>query len=516
VGKDCRRLAAALCLGLLLSAAVPFAHAEAVSAQAPQPLAEVAEAYRYLLENHIDRPAPAQLVRGALAHVAKQANEAGGINLKLDPQDDTLAELTARLQEWQQAHGLDWGRLHRWAIAGMVESLGDPHTVFFTAEELHQFHDELENETVGFGIRFVVRDEYLLITDVLPASPAEAAGINAGDYVFAVDGIPLAGSDLQATLDLLSGEVGSFAVLTVYKPEEKQMRELTLARAVLTVPEVRGARFSGDVGYIHIATFGSDAAYQFRDELARISAPAPLKGLIVDLRNNGGGYLISARDVASLLMEEGLLMRSVNRNGVEMELWVRNGRPVSYPVRILVNQDTASASELLAAALRDHQIAQLVGTTTFGKGSAQQIVSLDDGDALKITLEEYFTPNRAVVNQVGLAPDIAVEDEVAQVLAGLLSLGVREVELTETADGRFTVNDVPFPLVRPVFIRGGGTGAEQISVRGAVLAYLTGDRSLAAVDYVPVQSKAYPGGSLQLTSSDRQIVLRFVAKDKNR
>ena len=116
MGKDCRRLAAALCLGLLLSAAVPYAHAEAVSAQAPQPLAEVAEAYRYLLENHIDRPAPAQLVRGALAHVAKQANEASGINLKLDPQDDTLAELTARLQEWQQAHGLDWGRLHRWAI----------------------------------------------------------------------------------------------------------------------------------------------------------------------------------------------------------------------------------------------------------------------------------------------------------------------------------------------------------------------------------------------------------------
>lgn len=510
MGKACRRLGT-LCFTLLLViTCATSTDAAIVWRDESQPLTEVAEAYRYLLENHIARPAPDQLVQGALTYVVQQAQAEHAITLQPDPRHHTLAGLQEQLQDWHKTYQLGLDQLHRWAIAGMVETLGDPHTAFFTADELRQFRDDLENETIGFGIRFEVREQYLLIKEVLPASPAEEAGLKAGDYVLAVDGLPVSGTELATVLEQLSGERGSTAVLSIYKSAEKQIHELKLTRAVLSVPEVTGARFRGDVGYIRIVTFGSDAAVQFRDELARLSAAGPLKGLIVDLRGNGGGYIVSARDVASLLMEEGLLMHAVNRNGVEVELWVRNGRPVSFPVRILVNQDTASASEMLAGALRDHQIAKLVGTTTFGKGSAQQIITLADGDALKITLEEYYTPNRTVINHVGLEPDIAVEDDVAQVLAALLSLGVREVNLVETAEGRFTVNDVPFSLTRPVFSRDGGTESEQILVRGSVLACLSGASSLAAIDYAPVQSQAYGNGSIQLTKTGKQIVLRFV------
>ncbi|UFJ43121.1 S41 family peptidase [Brevibacillus humidisoli] len=504
------RLAAALLFSVLLAAP---GHAQTVPSQPPQSLLEIADAYRYLLENHISRPETVQLVQGALTNISEQAKEKKGLDLSVDTRDDTFEELQQQLEEWRKQHSLTWKQLHQWAITGMVDTLGDPHTMFFTADELRQFRDDLENETVGFGFRFQVEDQYLLIKQVIPDSPAEAAGIEAGDYLLAVDGAKTAGSNLEEAINHLRGEEGSLAVLTVYRPKEKRSLELTVARAYLIMPEVWGARFAGDIGYINIATFGSDAGYQFRDELARISAAASLKGLIIDLRDNGGGFLSSARDVASLLMEEGLLMHTVNRNGVEIETWVRNGRPISYPVRILVNQGTASASELLAGALRDHQIAKLVGTVTFGKGSAQQIIPLNDGDALKITLEEYYTPNRTVINHVGLQPDITVEDDVAQVLKGMLSLGVKRLELLETEGGQFTVNDVSLPLYRPVFKSSVDSSGERIVMRSAVLASLTGDTSLAEADYVPVQSRLYPTGTIEVTREEKQIKLIFVAKE---
>jgi carboxyl-terminal processing protease len=473
-----KRLYSCMLLASLLITASP-----ASAADPAQPFAETAEVYRLVLESHLSKPEEKLLVQGALQNVAEQTEQLRKLDLTVPPADDTLPELESRLAEWASVHKLDVKTLNHWAIAGMLETLQDPHTAFFTREELRRFQAGVENQFVGFGFRLRMHNGILTIRDIVPDSPAAGSELRKGDQILAVDGISLRGKSFEEAYVLLKGEEGSEAVLTVYSPDQKREKQIRLKRAYLSIPEVEGEPFDRDhIGYISLETFGSEAAYQMRDKLAQFSQGGkPLKGLILDLRDNGGGYLSTARDIASLFMEEGLLMYTTNRNGVELETWVRNGRDVSFPVRILVNQGTASASELLAGALRDHGIAKLIGTKTFGKGSAQQIIPLIDGDTLKLTLHEYFTPKHTVVNHVGLQPDVTVEDDLAQVIAALQSLGVQSFELRES-DGDTTVNGVVFPAVEPLLKQEQGGWM----VRAAVLAQLLRDEAIGQKGYVPL------------------------------
>jgi carboxyl-terminal processing protease len=203
-------------------------------------------------------------------------------------------------------------------------------------------------------------------------------------------------------------------------------------------------------------------------------------------------------------MEEGLLMYTTNRNGVEVETWVRNGRDIGIPVRILVNGGTASASELLSGALRDHGIAKLVGTKTYGKGSAQQVIPLSEGDALKLTLNEYFTPEHTVVNHVGLEPDMLVEDYGAQVVEALHSLNVTNWELSDE-NGDTAVNGVPFPTVDPLFKQ----VSDGLQIKAAVLSHLLGDKSIGEKDYVSLAPYLKSHPSLQLQSQNGVHTLRY-------
>ncbi len=493
---------------VLLSVALPSLFwASPIQAQTQSPLAETEQVYTYLVENHLNKPQPKQLVQGALKEVADQVAAAKKVQMRYYPEDDTLGEMESRLEEWQQAESLDWTTLNRWAIQGMLSTLNDPFTMFFTREQLRMFEADVDNESVGFGIRLRLVNGSLVVRDVIPDSPAALAGIQPGDYLFAADGVKLSGKTLDQVYELLRGEEGSESALTIYKPTQKQVKTLTLKRAVLEIPEAEGYRFSGDIGYISLATFGSEAGYQFRDKLRELTrGKAPLKGLVIDLRDNGGGYLSTARDIASLFMEEGLLMYTTNRNGIEVETWVHNGQDVSYPVRILVNEQTASASELLAGALRDHGIARLVGTKTFGKGSAQQVVMLENGDALKITLHEYFTPNHTVVNHVGLKPDIESADDVGQVVSALVSLGVKQIELRQSYPDEVMINGVPFFLSSPLF----STDAKgAVSIRGSVLAALAGESGKANDSFVAVEPYVRQGKAT-LGKQGGQITFTFV------
>ncbi|MGE5704260.1 MAG: S41 family peptidase, partial [Clostridia bacterium] len=230
-----------------------------------------------------------------------------------------------------------------------------------------------------------------------------------------------------------------------------------------------------------------------------------LKGLIIDLRNNGGGYLSSARDIASLFMENGVLMYTIDRNGIEVATNVYNGRTVTYPVTILVNESTASASEMLSGALQDYGIAKLVGNKTYGKGSAQQVVPFPEGDALKITLHEYFTPKHRVVNHVGLTPDVLVEDDIAQVIAGLKQFGVSHFRLEEQGD-QILINGVTFPSLSPLFTRNG----DNVSIRSSVLSQVTNGKSEGtnpSSSYVPVGPLLEKGSGFTLTINQDSIVL---------
>lgn len=464
-----------LSLTLIFCTTISTVYAE----QPALPFVETAKVYLNLLENHISKPQEKQLVQGALKLVSEEA-EKQKKQLTVSADDDTYPEMESRLREWQTSYRIDEKTLNVWAIHGMLKTLDDPHTSFFTREELRRFQAGVENQLVGFGFRLRLQDGALVIREIVPQSPAAAVDLQKGDKLLAVDGLSLQGKSFEEAFALLKGEEESEAVLTVYKTAFKQEKKITLKRAYLSIPEVEGMRFVGNgIGYISFDTFGSDGAYQFRDKLAEfLKEKQPLQGLVIDLRDNGGGYLTTAGDIASLFMEDGLLMYTTDRNGVEIKTWVRNGRSITYPVRILVNEGTASASELLSGALRDHGIAKLVGAKTYGKGSAQQVIPLIDGDALKITLHEYFTPKHTVVNHVGLEPDFAVEDYISQVISALQSLGVKKFELSESA-GEVKVNGVSFSTVNPMFQK----NTSGLSIHNAVLAQLLNDSSINKEGY---------------------------------
>ncbi|CAM3441033.1 S41 family peptidase [Brevibacillus invocatus] len=493
---------------ILLAAVMFLSLALSVSAEQPS-FTETEEVFWNIMESHLGRPDEKQLIQGALQLASKMAEEEKQMKLLYSSEDDTLHELERRLAEWQRKGGLDATTLNYWAINGMLESLDDPHSVFFTYDELRYFQSSVENEFVGFGFRLRLQDGAFIIREIVADSPAAASELQRGDRIIKVDDIKLEDKSFEEAYAYLKGAEGSEALLTVYRASESRELQVRLKRAMLTLPEAEGQLFANEpVGYIRLETFGSDGAYQVRDYLTAFARTGkPLKGLILDLRDNGGGYLSSARDIASLFMEEGLLMYTTNRNGVEVETWVRNGRDIGIPVRILVNGGSASASELLAGALRDHEVAKLVGTKTYGKGSAQQVMLLSEGDALKLTLNEYFTPKHTVVNHVGLEPDIVVEDDAAQVVEALQSLGVKSLQLSDQ-DGDTVINGIFFPTVHPLFKREN----DGLNIRAAVLAHLIDEEITSEEEYIPLAPYLEANPSLKLEQSGNNLTLFYTMK----
>jgi len=497
-----KRLSQWALAALLLAAAIPVQAAE-------PPYLETEEVFYHVMASHLSKPEAKQLVSGALQAISDQAEAKEHLQLPISPEDDTLGEMEQRMAEWQAKGKWDAATINTWAIDGMLAALNDPHSVFFTANELRLFQSDVENQFVGFGFRLRMQGGELILREIVPGSPAASSALKRGDQLKKVGEISLLGKSFEEAYAYLKGEAGSEAVLTVYRPSENREFQVKLKRAVMSLPEAEGQLFSREeIGYVSLETFGSDGAMQMRDKLAEFARSGkPLKGLVLDLRDNGGGYLSTARDIASLFMEEGLLMYTTNRNGVEVETWVRNGRDIGIPVRILVNGGTASASELLSGALRDHGIAKLVGSKTYGKGSAQQVIPLSEGDALKLTLNEYFTPKHTVVNHIGLTPDLIVEDDAAQVVEALRSLNVTSWELREE-NGDTVINGVPFPTVDPLFKQ----AADGLQIKAAVLQHLLGDAAIGEKGYVSLAPYLKRHPVLQLQQKNGVYTLVYQGK----
>ncbi|WP_139490496.1 S41 family peptidase [Brevibacillus dissolubilis] len=435
------------------------------------PLYEVFEIYYLLQENHLSKPSEKQLVQGALTGVSAKVKEVKNVTLEVPETDDTLEELSNRLTEWKEAQKLDYKKMGTWAVDGMVKTLNDPFTDYYDNRDIKQFQNAIDDEYVGFGIRFRLYDGNIMVKEIVDKSPASRADIKPGDYLMNADGESMMGKTLEEAYEYLAGTIGTSSTLTMYRPSTKQIKKLTMTRMPLEVREATGARFVGsNIGYIKLDTFGDDAGQQFMEEMNKLEqSKQPIKGLVVDLRDNGGGYLHAAYDIASLFMEDGLLMYTTDRNKVEVETWIHNGRPVNYPVRILVNEGTASASELLSGALLDNGIAKLVGSHTYGKGIAQVTIPAGSG-GLKITVNQYFTPKHIVVQKVGLEPEIKAADDVAQVIRALSSLGTKQYTISQAVIDEVTINGVKFPLIEPLF----KSDAKGIYIRTATLATLSG------------------------------------------
>ena len=293
------------------------------------------------------------------------------------------------------------------AMKGVVEQLNDPYSEFLDPEERAQFDESLEGEFSGVGIEITIEDGVLSVITPLVGTPAEAAGILAGDKILAIDGESTEGITLSEAGFRIRGETGTQVTLTI-RHEDGTILDIPIIRAQITIePVTSGTLADGTIGYIRILRFESDTVALLDTALGSFDLEA-MTGLVLDLRNDPGGLMPAAISAASRFIDEGIVLRTQDRLSGEKLYWSRGNRVPNLPLVVLINRGSASASEITAGAIRDNNMGVLIGQTSYGKGVFQQLIDFPDGSALKITAGEYYTPAGRVVNKVGLAPDVEV------------------------------------------------------------------------------------------------------------
>ncbi len=300
-------------------------------------------------------------------------------------------------------------------IRGMLQELDDPYSRFLTPEEYQRFQDDLSGEFVGIGVQIEVRDGKLIVIAPLEGSPAERAGVRAGDVILEIDGQSTEGITLERAVELLRGEEGTPVRLKLLH-EDGTIEEVTVIRQRIEIRPVRYELLTEKIGYLKIITFNRKTAAEARAALRDLIENYGIEGLVLDLRNNPGGLLDQALEVASQFVDEGVLLTTRDRAGSHPYYSHGNDWP-NLPLAVLVNHGTASAAEILAAAIQDNGMGVLVGRQTFGKGVIQTSFVLSDGSAIVITTAEYLTPSGRRVQTLGLRPDIPVEGEEEQLAA---------------------------------------------------------------------------------------------------
>lgn len=297
------------------------------------------------------------------------------------------------------------------AIKGYVEGIGDPYTTYLTKEEMKEFTEETNSEYVGIGVYLTENkaDNTILVVGVMKASPALDAGMQAGDIIEKVNDVAYTGEGLDDAIKILKGEEGTDVKVTVLR-DGKEI-DLTVTRRKITVEHVASQMLDDDIAYIQVDSFDSGVAEAFKNQITELKKGGA-KGIIIDLRSNGGGIVDEATGIADLFLKknETILITKAKENNEEKTLSKNDPIIDNMPVVILVNEGTASASEILAGALKDkYPNTTIVGKTTYGKGVIQTLYNLSDGSGLKITTEEYYTPNHNKINKEGIVPDVEVD-----------------------------------------------------------------------------------------------------------
>ena len=304
---------------------------------------------------------------------------------------------------------VDESKLEEGAIKGYIEGLDDPYTEYISKEDMESYLDDTMGNFVGIGIYMIKNTKYdkIQVLSTIKGSPAEEAGIQSGDLIISVDGIEYKADDMTAVSNKIKGEEGTKVTVELLRGSENVKYELT--RSKVKVNQVEGKVISDDIGYIKFTSFDETTAEDFKKQYQEL-AKKNIKSLIIDLRNNGGGIVDKALEIADYIADkDSVLLYEVDKNNKETVRKAKTGPIINMPIIILTNENTASASEILAGALKDLGKAKTVGTTTYGKGVIQQILKLNDGSGLKITIEEYQTPNKNKINKVGIEPDEKVE-----------------------------------------------------------------------------------------------------------
>ena len=326
-----------------------------------------------------------------------------------DDIEDTLDKYKVLIDKYYLGEEVDDETLKEGAIKGYIEALGDPYTEYISKEDMEDYMDDTMGNFVGIGV-YMVKDtetNQIMVLSPIKNSPAEKAGIRPGDYIVEVDGNACTGDDFSNISNKIKGEVGSTVKLKIQRDGETLDFEIT--RENIKVNPVEGEVLEGNIGYIEFSSFDEGTAEEFKNKFNELKSQG-ITSLIIDLRNNGGGIVDEALKIAGYAVDKGTtLLYEVDKDGNETEEKSEVDKIIDMPIVILVNENTASSSEILSGALKDLGKAKIVGTKTYGKGVIQQILTLADGSGLKITTEEYLTPNRTKINKVGIEPDETVE-----------------------------------------------------------------------------------------------------------
>lgn len=294
--------------------------------------------------------------------------------------------------------------------AGLVDSLGDPYSVYYTAEEWQELMQETEGIYYGIGayLQLDITTGFAKINGVIANTPAEEAGLRENDIIYMVDGESVQGLELSEIVSRVKGEEGTKVHLTIYRDGESDYLEFDVERRKIESPTVNYEMYDNGVGYIQITEFDDVTTEQFKEALAVIKG-SKAKGLILDLRSNPGGSLPVVVDIARSLLPKGLIVYTEDKYGERDEYTCDGKNELDIPLVVLINGNSASASEILAGAIKDYDKGTLIGTTTFGKGIVQRILPLTDGTALKLTISAYYTPNGNNIHGIGIDPDIECE-----------------------------------------------------------------------------------------------------------
>jgi carboxyl-terminal processing protease len=348
-----------------------------------------------------------------------------GISADLTPGQEQQAEDAADLQrriieqlESGYYRKVNAQRLGNKAIDGMLESLKDPYTVYLDPREAKLLREQTEGRYSGIGASLQKNDDgTLLITGVFDGSPAKEAGLKPGYTVTAVDDVPTKDRSLEGNIAHIKGDEGTEVKITYQKPGEKVRRDVYVTRRQITIPITEQRMLTAEdgtkVGYVELTEYAQDAGEAVRRAIDAVEAKGA-KWIVFDLRYNTGGLVDEAVNVSSLFIEEGPIVSTEGLHSPKEVLEATGDLATDLPLVVLVNGFTASASEITAGAIQDYERGTLVGTKTFGKGLVQQIISMPEGGALKMTIAVYLTPDGRDINKRGIKPDVTVKDKPKQ------------------------------------------------------------------------------------------------------
>lgn len=328
--------------------------------------------------------------------------------------DDTLEKLES-LEEvidkyYYKDEDIDVEEMTEGMYSGLVASLGDPYSVYYTAEEWKELMADTEGIYYGIGayLQLDTATGLAKINGVIENTPAEEAGLRENDIIYQVDGEMIQGLELSEIVSRIKGEEGTAVHLTIVREGESDYLEIDVERRKIESPTVKYEMYDNGVGYIQITEFDDVTTDQFTEALAVVKGSGA-KGLILDLRSNPGGSLPVVVDIARSILPKGLIVYTEDKYGKRDEYTCDGKKELDIPMVVLINGNSASASEILAGAIKDYDKGTLIGTTTFGKGIVQRVLPLTDGTALKLTISSYYTPKGNNIHGIGIDPDIECE-----------------------------------------------------------------------------------------------------------